>query len=138
MANITKIYGSTGDATVAFENAGWKVFPDGSEKFTATKGATSIYYVEGDISGEFDPKELPKDMIDAMPDSNPKGAKIIRTLKSMVSNGSMGKIGGKLVDIYSASAVIQVFNAASPESRKKMLAMDISDMVSVAFKVIRR
>lgn len=64
--------------------------------------------------------------------------KTIEKLQAIVENKQASKIDGVLVDLFSASTVMQVYNCVSPENQVKLAALPIQKMVDVSFKTLKR
>lgn len=61
----------------------------------------------------------------------------IQAIRRIVKEHQHGKVEGHHVDSFSASAILNVHDALSPENRKKFLALPVPKMASVAFKLHR-
>lgn len=59
-------------------------------------------------------------------------------LKKIVDESAAAKIDGKLVDLYTASALLQVYDAVSPENLEKLTSKPLDEQVSIAFRVISK
>jgi hypothetical protein len=62
----------------------------------------------------------------------------IAKLREAVRTGRATKFGGTVVDVFSASAAIQVYDALSESNRKKMGAMPVKKMMSIVFKMLAK
>jgi hypothetical protein len=70
----------------------------------------------------------------------PRGKKsggTYEVLKNIVNTGTIAKVGGQFVDVWTASAIVKVADALNPANRKKFLSMDLSRMQDVAFKLLK-
>lgn len=67
-----------------------------------------------------------------------KGQGIIDALREAVKARSYANINGTTVDLFSASAVIAVFDAVNETNRQKLLALPVPRMVSLAFSALNR
>jgi hypothetical protein len=63
-------------------------------------------------------------------------AKRLADLEKVVSEKSMGKVGGQMMDLFSANAILTVYKALGAENQKKFLSLSPAKMASVAFKLI--
>ena len=69
-------------------------------------------------------------------DVDPKN---ILKMRNIVANHQYEEIDGQVVDAYTASAIIQVYDAlGTPENKAKLASMSIPQMSDIAFKVIQR
>lgn len=63
----------------------------------------------------------------------------IKQFRKIVKSRSFGKVDGTPVDLFSASAVIQVFDSLSkPANKAKYAKMDPVEMISVAYKLVQK
>ncbi|HEY7154846.1 MAG TPA: hypothetical protein VH575_12865 [Gemmataceae bacterium] len=60
----------------------------------------------------------------------------LAALRQIVAKNGYAKIDGVTVDLFSASAVTQVYDALSEENRTRFLALPIERMCRVAFRLI--
>lgn len=82
--------------------------------------------------------------IDAMNLVNTDGAQLLRPRKGEpgqydakpMFTGS--KKGWMLVDSFTASAVLQVFNAIGPENQEKMKKLPLLKMVDISWKLVKK
>ncbi len=62
----------------------------------------------------------------------------IKQFRKIVKTKSMGKVGGVTVDLFSASAVVNVYDKLTkPAVKKKFANLDTRGMVKVAFKALK-
>ena len=61
----------------------------------------------------------------------------IGALRKIVERRTYGKIDGCMVDLFSANAVITVYDALSPDNQKKLRDLSIGRMATVSFKFIK-
>jgi hypothetical protein len=61
----------------------------------------------------------------------------IAAIRRIVSEKQYAKIDGLMVDGFTASAIIAVFDALSPENQARYLQFSIPRMASIAFKLIK-
>ena len=66
------------------------------------------------------------------PSGNPKED----ALRQIVAQHQAGKVDGKKVDAYSASAIVQVLDAISPEQKENFLTKSVGEMAQIAFKLL--
>jgi hypothetical protein len=66
-----------------------------------------------------------------------KEERIYGVLKNIVDTGTMAKVGGRSVDTWTASVIVQVADALSPANRKKFLSMDFPKMHGVALRLLK-
>ena len=67
------------------------------------------------------------------PTGNPKED----ALRNIVAGHQAGKVDGQKVDAFSASAIVQVLDALSPENKAKFLDMPVMKMAEIAFKLLK-
>lgn len=63
---------------------------------------------------------------------------VIDRIRSVVTDESMKRIDGLLVDLFSASITVQVYDALNEENKAKMAALPVRKMVNVALRVANR
>ena len=66
------------------------------------------------------------------------GKERISALRRVVSRGQYAKIDGVMVDTYSASAILSIYNALSPANKAKMESFPVSRMADVSFKLLAK
>ena len=66
------------------------------------------------------------------PSGNPKED----ALRQIVAQHQAAKVDGKKVDAYSASAIVQVLDAISPEQKENFLTKPVGVMAQIAFKLL--
>lgn len=59
-------------------------------------------------------------------------------LQKIVDESTAAKIDGTLVDLFSASALLQVYDAVSPENLDKLTAMPVGGQVLTAFRILNK
>jgi len=64
------------------------------------------------------------------PSGNPKED----ALRQIVAQHQAGKVDGRKVDAYSASAIVQILDAINPEQKKHYLSLPVAAMAELAFK----
>ena len=58
-------------------------------------------------------------------------------IRQIVASHQYAKIDGLMVDGFSASAIVQVFDALNPENQARYAALTIPKMAAVAFKLCK-
>lgn len=66
-----------------------------------------------------------------------KESKIIQQMRQIVDSKTMGKVDGKKVDLFTASAVIKVYDALSGKNREHFSNLPLMKMVDVTWKVLK-
>lgn len=66
------------------------------------------------------------------------GDQRIAAIRRIVERKQYAKVDGVMVDLFSASAIVQVFDAISEANRAKFTALPVAKMADVAFKVIKK
>lgn len=67
------------------------------------------------------------------PSGNPKED----ALRNIVAQGQRAKVDGQMMDLFSASAVVQVLDALSPKNKEHYLGMPPLKMAEIAFKLAK-
>lgn len=62
-----------------------------------------------------------------------EGEGIIDAMRNLLKSGQAKKINGMLVDFYSASMVVQTYDAVSQATKDKILKMDVERMVASVY-----
>lgn len=65
------------------------------------------------------------------------GAAIIAGCRSIVANGQYEKINGHMVDLFSASAIVKVFDAINDTNKAKFQALPVARMASIALSMLK-
>ena len=60
----------------------------------------------------------------------------ISKIRKIVNDKQMGRVDGVNLDLYSASAVLAVYDKLSNENRVKFVALPVYRMVTIAFKMV--
>lgn len=69
--------------------------------------------------------------------TNPKnGIERINALREIVKECQYAKVDGVMVDLYSASAIIKVYDNINEENQAKFRNLPVQRMVGIAFKVL--
>ena len=58
-------------------------------------------------------------------------------LRNIVAQGQRAKVDGQMMDLFSASAVVQVLDALSPKNKEHYLGMPPLKMAEIAFKLAK-
>jgi hypothetical protein len=66
---------------------------------------------------------------------NPPPEEKIAQLRRIVETKTRGRVTGQMIDLFTASAILQVHDALSPANRAKYVALPISRMATVAFQL---
>jgi len=66
------------------------------------------------------------------------GDQRIAAFRKIVEEKQYAKIDGCMVDLFSASAVVQVYDALSPENQKKYAGYTADKMAKIAFGLIKK
>lgn len=61
----------------------------------------------------------------------------IAAIRQIVTEHQYAKVDGVMVDGFSASAIIAVYDALNPANQAKFAALPIAKMASVAFKLVK-
>jgi hypothetical protein len=61
----------------------------------------------------------------------------IAAIRQIVTEHQYAKVDGCTIDAFSASAIIQVYDALNEENRAKFVGLSISHMASIAFKLCK-
>ena len=64
------------------------------------------------------------------------GMERIKAIRRIVEDGQYAKIDGQMIDLFSASAIVQVYDALSEKNQEKFRSMPAWRMGEVAFKLI--
>jgi len=65
-------------------------------------------------------------------------AERIAAVRAIVTAGQYARIDGCMVDGFSASAIVQVYDALNTENQQRYASMDVRRMASIAFKLANR
>jgi hypothetical protein len=63
---------------------------------------------------------------------------VIKSLRKIVSEHQAAKVNGKMVDAYSASAIVAVYDKLNPQNRSQFVSLPIMKMVDMAFRLIKK
>ena len=62
---------------------------------------------------------------------------VISALRDIVKHKQHAKVNGQRVDLYTASAIITVYDNLSAENQKRLAALPIPRMAAICFKLIK-
>jgi len=62
---------------------------------------------------------------------------VIAALRKIVKDHQYAKIQGVMVDAFSASAAIQIYDALNPENQRKMAGLPIKKLIAVVWKLAK-
>jgi len=65
------------------------------------------------------------------------GLERIEACRKIVAEHQYAKIDGQIVDGFSASAIVQVYDAINDENKAKMETLSIVNMAKIAFRLIK-
>ena len=65
---------------------------------------------------------------------NPKEA----ALRQIVADKERGKVGGTMVDLFTASAIVSVLDAINETNKEKLLALPVDRMATIAFNMMKK
>jgi len=61
---------------------------------------------------------------------------VIEKMQEIVANEQAAKINGVLVDLFTASAVVQIYDQVSDANKAKMQDMSAEKLANVAYKLM--
>ena len=61
----------------------------------------------------------------------------IAAVRRIVAEGQYAKVDGVMVDLFSASAVVKVYDALNGENQAKYAALPVGRMAEIAFKLLK-
>ena len=87
---------------------------------------------------EFAQQQDRDDLADAMRGTRKlsRKAPLIDRIRDVVETKSAARIDGLLLDLFTASAVIQVHDALNPDNQGKFAALPLRRMVDVTWKLV--
>lgn len=68
--------------------------------------------------------------------SEGKKTDVIAAFRKIVKEHQRANVQGVMVDAYSASAAIQIYDALSPENQRKMASLPVKKMLDVVWKLV--
>lgn len=63
------------------------------------------------------------------------GAEKIEALRDLARRHQHGRVDGTGVDAWTASTIVEIYDALSPENRAKLAARSVSSMAAIAFSL---
>lgn len=66
------------------------------------------------------------------------GLERIAAIRQIVDAGQYAKVDGIMVDLFSASAILQVYDAINDANKEKYRNLSVSKMANIAFKLINQ
>jgi hypothetical protein len=63
---------------------------------------------------------------------------VIDQMRQIVKEKTARKIQGKMVDLWTASHVVQVYDALNPENQKKLESLPLLKMVDMVWKLVKK
>lgn len=67
---------------------------------------------------------------------NPEEPKVIQKLRKIVAEKQYAKVNGMTVDLFTASTVVQVYDALNEENKAKFTALSLPKMVGLTWKLV--
>jgi len=65
------------------------------------------------------------------------GAEIIEACRSIVANCQYEKINGGMVDLFSASAIVKVYDAINEANREKFVKLPVERMARISLSLVK-
>ena len=65
------------------------------------------------------------------------GEERIQAIKRIVDRKQYAKIDNCMIDLFSANAIVQVYDALGDDNKKKYINLPAPNMASIAFKLIK-
>ena len=62
----------------------------------------------------------------------------IAAIRQVVTACQYAKIDGQMIDLFSAGAIVAVYDALSPENQAKFAALTAPKMARVAFRLLKK
>jgi len=79
-----------------------------------------------------------KTMTEALREMYPLDESVIDKVKEIASKKSAAKIGGVMVDSFTASAISQIYDKVNDANKKKMEKLPITKLANLAFKMMQK
>lgn len=73
----------------------------------------------------------------SVPKADPK-LPVIEKLRLIVKERQANRVNGVLVDLFSASAVVQVYDVVNEANKAKLAQLPVRKLVAVCFKVLAK
>lgn len=64
------------------------------------------------------------------------GDEIIAACRSIIANSQYAKINGHMVDLFTASAIVKIYDALNEANQAKLKALPVARMARIAFKML--
>lgn len=84
-----------------------------------------------------DNKKIAKELVSIAKELTAKGD-TIEKLRDIVERRQYKKIDGMVVDMFTASAIMQVYDALSPANQENFAKKPIKKMVKIAWKLLKQ
>lgn len=68
----------------------------------------------------------------------PLGLQGLEQIRAIIAQHQAAKVNEVLVDLFSASAIVAVFDAVNEANREKLLALPVAQVADICFKVINK
>ncbi len=65
------------------------------------------------------------------------GDQIIAACRSIVANSQYEKINGTMVDLFTASAIVKVYDACNETNQAKLKALPVARIASIAMQLLK-
>lgn len=65
------------------------------------------------------------------------GEQRLSAIRQIVTDRSFAKVDGMAVDLFTANAIVTVFDALNAENQKTFLNLSVSKMARVSFKLLK-
>ena len=65
-------------------------------------------------------------------------SKYVKTARAVVKTKGAKKVDGVLLDLFTASAIVQVYDAVNLQNKKRMDGLKLRQLADLAFKVMKR
>ena len=65
------------------------------------------------------------------------GKEIVEACRSIIKNGQYEKINGVMVDLFSASAIVKIYDALSDANKAKFETLPLGKMADISFKMLK-
>lgn len=68
--------------------------------------------------------------------SSKNGDEIIAACREIVANGQYAKINGQMVDLFTASAIVKVFDAVNDSNKAKLRTLTVERLARVSMQMV--
>lgn len=65
------------------------------------------------------------------------GEERIAAIRRIVDEKDYAKVDGVMVDLFSASAIVQVYDALNPQNQEKYRSLHVAKMAKIAFALVK-